>query len=240
MALDLPLPSNILTHAHWTLGKEKMAKSTGNVVNPFFALDRFGVDVMRFYLAHDGGIAQDADYTNDYILERHRVILQGQLGNLASRLIRGKGWDLKSVVENMRQREPQDLREMRGPRDVSGHAQWQGLNSVAIDAGAHMETYQVGLALKRIVRLLSQVSLSLSPITKHGLLTTISPDECLYHRAGTMATSQATQLSTITSNIRKTGRSPLSVHRGIAYCWDIVAAIYAYQGRVAVRHAGCR
>ncbi|KAH0124271.1 hypothetical protein KCU67_g17741, partial [Aureobasidium melanogenum] len=34
MALDLPLPKRFLTHAHWTLGKQKMAKSTGNVVNP--------------------------------------------------------------------------------------------------------------------------------------------------------------------------------------------------------------
>ena len=51
MALDMPLPKKILTHAHWTLGKEKMSKSTGNVVNPFFAIDRFGVDTMRYYLA---------------------------------------------------------------------------------------------------------------------------------------------------------------------------------------------
>lgn len=152
MALDLPLPSNILTHAHWTLGKEKMAKSTGNVVNPFFALDRFGMDVLRFYLAHDGGIAQDADYTNDYILERHRVILQGQLGNLASRLIRGKGWNLQSVVENMGQRESRKLNE-----DIH----WKELNNVAREVDVHMETYQVGLALKRIVRLLSKVSYSM-------------------------------------------------------------------------------
>ncbi|KAE9982584.1 hypothetical protein BLS_005833 [Venturia inaequalis] len=149
MALDLPLPSHILTHAHWTLGKEKMAKSTGNVVNPFFALDRFGVDVMRFYLAHDGGIGQDADYTNDNILERHRVILQGQLGNLASRLIRGKGWNLQSVVGNM------GRRESWKPTD---DLQWTQLNNVAREVGVHMETYQVGLALKRIVRLLSKTN----------------------------------------------------------------------------------
>ncbi|QDS67675.1 hypothetical protein FKW77_005143 [Venturia effusa] len=145
MALDLPLPSNILTHAHWTLGKEKMAKSTGNVVNPFFALDRFGMDVMRFYLAHDGGIAQDADYTNDYILERHRVILQGQLGNLASRLVRGKGWNLQSVITNM---------EQRGPCRSSDAIYSTEMNNVAREAGVMMNTYQVGLALKRIVRLL--------------------------------------------------------------------------------------
>jgi methionyl-tRNA synthetase len=101
MALSLPLPKRILTHAHWTLGKEKMAKSTGNVVNPFFALDRFGVDVMRFYLAHDGGLSHDADYSNYHIIERYKKALNGSLGNLASRFTRGKGWNVRRAVETL-------------------------------------------------------------------------------------------------------------------------------------------
>ena len=99
MALDLPLPKRFLTHAHWTLGKQKMAKSTGNVVNPFFALDRFGTDTMRYYMIHDGGIDNDADYDNIYIIERYKKGLQGGLGNLASRITRGKGWDVRRAVE---------------------------------------------------------------------------------------------------------------------------------------------
>ncbi|KAL9118112.1 MAG: hypothetical protein Q9187_005343, partial [Circinaria calcarea] len=99
MALDLPLPRQILTHAHWTLGHEKMSKSTGNVVNPFFAIDRFGVDAMRYYLAHDGGIRDDADYENSYIVDRYKKGLQGGLGNLASRIMRGKGWNVRKAVE---------------------------------------------------------------------------------------------------------------------------------------------
>ena len=98
MALDLPLPRQVLTHAHWTLGQQKMAKSTGNVVNPFFAIDRFDVDTMRFYLVHDGGIQDDADYENSHIVERYKKALQGQLGNLASRIVRGKRWNVRSTV----------------------------------------------------------------------------------------------------------------------------------------------
>ncbi|KAL9079778.1 MAG: hypothetical protein Q9157_001350 [Trypethelium eluteriae] len=99
MALGISLPKNIVAHAHWTLGNKKMSKSTGNVVDPFFALDRFGVDVMRFYLAYDGGLAQDADYSNYHIIEKYRKALQGGLGNLASRVVRGKGWNLRLIVE---------------------------------------------------------------------------------------------------------------------------------------------
>ena len=99
MALDIPLPKNVVAHGHWTLGNQKMSKSTGNVVDPFFALDRFGVDVMRFYMAHDGGLAQDADYSNYHIIERYKNELQFALGNLTSRIVRGKGWNLRRIVE---------------------------------------------------------------------------------------------------------------------------------------------
>jgi len=98
MALDLPLPQRIMTHAHWTLGKQKMAKSTGNVVNPFFALDRFGTDAMRFFLMHNGGLVDDADYDNRYIIERYTTDLKNGLGNLLSRVMRGKGWDVRQAI----------------------------------------------------------------------------------------------------------------------------------------------
>lgn len=104
LALDIPLPKQILTHAHWTLGHQKMAKSTGNVVNPFFALDRFGVDPMRYYLAHDGGISDDADYSNHHIIHRYKKDLQGGLGNLVSRLTRPKAWSVRNAVRRAREK----------------------------------------------------------------------------------------------------------------------------------------
>ncbi|KAK3712621.1 methionyl-tRNA synthetase [Vermiconidia calcicola] len=99
MALELPLPKQVLTTAHWTMGRQKMSKSTGNVVNPFFALERFGVDAMRWYLVHDGGITDDADYDNSYIIEKYKKGLSGGLGNLASRILKGKGWNVRRAVE---------------------------------------------------------------------------------------------------------------------------------------------
>ncbi|KAL9634002.1 MAG: hypothetical protein Q9204_003175 [Flavoplaca sp. TL-2023a] len=97
LALDLPLPKQILTHAHWTLAHEKMSKSKGNVVNPFYALERFGSDTMRYYLVHSGGIQDDSDYDNQYIIDRYKQ-LQGNLGNLVTRVVRGKGWSVSRAV----------------------------------------------------------------------------------------------------------------------------------------------
>ncbi|KAF1965769.1 methionyl-tRNA synthetase-like protein [Bimuria novae-zelandiae CBS 107.79] len=101
MALGLPLPKRILTHAHWTLGGSKMSKSTGRVVDPFLALDRYGPDVMRCYLAHDGGIQDDANYDNVHIIKMYNNFLWAQLGNLVSRITRGKKWSVRGAVERI-------------------------------------------------------------------------------------------------------------------------------------------
>lgn len=100
MALDLPLPKQIFTHAHWTLGNAKMSKSTGMVVNPFFAINRFGVDCMRYYLALDGGISNDSSYDNSFVIARYKKGLKGGLGNLVSRVTEGKCWDIRRAVKN--------------------------------------------------------------------------------------------------------------------------------------------
>ncbi|PWW78599.1 hypothetical protein C7212DRAFT_173421, partial [Tuber magnatum] len=112
LALNLPLPHRILTHAHWTMNHRKMSKSTGNAVNPFFALDRFGVDAMRFYLLHEGGIADDGDYDVRAVVERYKKGCADGLGNLAGR-IRGRGFNLERAVKrsselNMSQLPPAD------------------------------------------------------------------------------------------------------------------------------------
>jgi methionyl-tRNA synthetase len=101
MALGLPLPKKILTHGHWTLGGSKMSKSTGRVVDPFHALDRFGPDVMRFYLTHDGPSQDDASYDNIRIIQLYNKFLNGALGNLASRVTRGKMWSVRGAIERV-------------------------------------------------------------------------------------------------------------------------------------------
>lgn len=102
LAADLQPPKQILTHAHWTMDKLKMSKSIGNVVNPFFAIERFGLDTMRYYLAHDGGIQDDSDYGNDIIVDKYKKGLQSGLGGLLNRITRPKIWTVREAVEAAR------------------------------------------------------------------------------------------------------------------------------------------
>lgn len=146
MALDIPLPRQILTHAHWTLGRRKMAKSTGNVVNPFFALDRFGIDIMRYYLAHDGGIQDDSDYGNNFIVERYRKGLQKGLGNLLSRITRPKSWNVRAAVQG-------EYRVLDQPTK----AQVKMLSELPSMVAAKMDELNPGAALQTIMDAIYEV-----------------------------------------------------------------------------------
>jgi len=150
MALDIPLPRQVLTHAHWTLGHEKMSKSIGNVVNPFFALDRFGVDPLRYYLIHDGGIRDDSDYENSHIIERYRKGLKGGLGNLASRILRGINWSVREAVLSATHNEnPADSRVAADHCDL--------LVKLPSKVAMRMESLDPGAALQDIMSAVFQV-----------------------------------------------------------------------------------
>lgn len=101
-----------------------MSKSIGNVVSPEFAMNKFGTDTMRFYLAHDGGIENDADYSNDYIAERYRKCLAGGIGNLVQRLTKPKAWSVRGSVK----------RAQSGSMDYEGAAEHRARLSSARDS----------------------------------------------------------------------------------------------------------
>ncbi|KAF2832110.1 hypothetical protein CC86DRAFT_366002 [Ophiobolus disseminans] len=114
MALGLPLPKQIFSHAHWTLGGSKMSKSTGRVVDPFHAIDRFGSDVMRFYMGHEGGVQDDSSYDNIRIIQLYNKFLNHQLGNLASRVMRNKKWSVQGAVQRVGGRSAEEWEEGPG------------------------------------------------------------------------------------------------------------------------------
>lgn len=99
LAVGIPPPKRMLSHAHWTMGGQKMSKSLGNVVSPFHAIDRWGADTMRYFMLLDGGIGHDADYENKYIQERYNKNLKDSIGNLLTRVTRSKKWNVRESVQ---------------------------------------------------------------------------------------------------------------------------------------------
>ncbi|CAK7204069.1 methionyl-tRNA synthetase [Sporothrix eucalyptigena] len=152
LALDLPLPKRILSHAHWTLGRKKMSKSVGNVVNPFYAMDRFGVDAMRYYLVHDGGIEDDGDYGNEHIVDRYKKGLQGGLGNLLGRITRTTRWSVRGAIEGV------GAEGVENSTDDIISTQVKSIQGVASLAASHMDRLDPRSALHSIMDVVYQTN----------------------------------------------------------------------------------
>eukprot|EP00158_Paraphelidium_tribonemae_P007211 Partr_v1_DN28155_c0_g1_i1_m55988 putative MethionyltRNA synthetase len=97
MAADMPLPRQIVAHGHWTVGRTKMSKSLGNVVDPFRLMEVYGVDAVRYYLLRDGGLSIDGDFSESILRMRYQIELCDQMGNLLSRCL-GKAVNPQRIV----------------------------------------------------------------------------------------------------------------------------------------------
>ena len=87
MALDLPLPKKIFGHPWLLFGNDKMSKSKGNIVYADDLVDRFGVDVVRYYMVHEMPFSSDGTFTYDLLIDRVNTDLSNILGNLVNRTI---------------------------------------------------------------------------------------------------------------------------------------------------------
>lgn len=154
MALNLPVPTSYLSHAHWTMNTQKMSKSLGNVVNPFGAIKRFGVDAIRYYMARDGGLANDAPYENSYIVTRYKSELQGQLGNLLSRVTRSKFWDVEECIRSCLK----TLEDDPNKKPATYEKLQSDLRNAVMNSDRRMLELNVRVAIKEAVRVISEAN----------------------------------------------------------------------------------
>ena len=87
MALDLPLPKRVYGHGWLLLDGGKMSKSKGNVVDPVFLCQRYGVDAIRFFLLRAFPFGSDGVFSNEALISTINSDLANDLGNLVSRTV---------------------------------------------------------------------------------------------------------------------------------------------------------
>jgi methionyl-tRNA synthetase len=75
----------LLVHGWWNLGGAKMSKSAGNIIDPFALVEKYSADALRYYLMSDIATGQDADFSEERLVQRYNADLANSLGNLLNR-----------------------------------------------------------------------------------------------------------------------------------------------------------
>lgn len=87
LTAQLPLPDKIYVHGFITSEGKKMAKSSGNVVDPVEFSEKWGADALRFYLLAEIPNGRDGDFSKSRFEEVYNSQLANSLGNLVSRVV---------------------------------------------------------------------------------------------------------------------------------------------------------
>jgi methionyl-tRNA synthetase len=85
MSADLALPEHLFVHGYILKGGERLSKTTGNIVDPFPYIERYGLDALRYYLCREIRFGDDGTFTDEGFHQRYTSELANDFGNLLSR-----------------------------------------------------------------------------------------------------------------------------------------------------------
>lgn len=85
-AMGIEMPKLVFAHGWWKIGGAKMSKSIGNVVDPVALVQKYGSDVLRYFLLNEVTLGMDGTYSEDLLAERYSSDLANGLGNLWHRV----------------------------------------------------------------------------------------------------------------------------------------------------------
>lgn len=87
MSAGLPLPEKIFAHGFFTIDGIKISKSLGNIIDPVEFAQKYGNDVIRYFLLREITLGEDGDFSVLRLKERYSSELANGLGNLVNRVL---------------------------------------------------------------------------------------------------------------------------------------------------------
>jgi methionyl-tRNA synthetase len=86
LSAGLPIPKSIFIHGYITSEGQKMSKTLKNIVDPFAICQKYGSEVIRYYLLREIPAYGDGDFSERRLKEIYNADLANGLGNLVARV----------------------------------------------------------------------------------------------------------------------------------------------------------
>ena len=87
MAVNLPLPKQIVAHGFLMKDGEALSKTRGIFIDMDTAIETYGLDAFRYYLLREFSFGNDGDYRPARLHARYNADLANDLGNLLNRVL---------------------------------------------------------------------------------------------------------------------------------------------------------
>jgi methionyl-tRNA synthetase len=81
------LPKRIFAHGFLTVEGKKISKSLGNVIDPAYLVEKYSIDVLRYFLIREVSFGQDGDFSEGSLRTRLNDELADILGNFVHRVL---------------------------------------------------------------------------------------------------------------------------------------------------------
>jgi methionyl-tRNA synthetase len=86
-ALGIKPPRTIFAHGWWLTGGEKMSKTKGNAIDPFYMVGKYGVNSYRHFMLREVMLGSDGAFSEEAFIIRFNTDLANDLGNLLNRTL---------------------------------------------------------------------------------------------------------------------------------------------------------
>ncbi|HTV83184.1 MAG TPA: methionine--tRNA ligase [Acidobacteriaceae bacterium] len=205
MAAGLPLPKRVVGHGWLLFEENKMSKSRGNIVRaetildtfgamkpdlPKTEQDRFGADVLRYFLLREVVFGQDGSFSFDALVQRYNSDLANGYGNLVSRTL--------AMINRRGGTVPEPVMAAYDPhfetKDVLPYAQ---IKATVHEVQNNFDVLNFSVALSGINSLIAIIDGYITQYTPWKLVDSANPDD--QHRANTILYSAAEGIRVITA-----------------------------------------
>lgn len=186
-AAGIAPPRTIFAHGWWTTKGEKMSKSKGNIVDPYYIIEKYGVDPYRYFLLRDVPFGLDGSFTEEALVSRFNSDLANDLGNLLNRTLtmvdkyfdgkipqnRAQRREYKKNVESLAKKLKESMERLNFSDGLS--IIWEFVNKAnkSIEVTAPWKLYKEGKIKKlshfiyELAEILRTVAISIYPFMPH-------------------------------------------------------------------------